>query len=52
MHQLVTQNEEILARLERMQQQLTETAERLRDRFPSDDEVSAAVDAFLEGAAG
>jgi hypothetical protein len=51
---IAAQNEEILALLTQMQERLErafegieETAERVRDRFPNDAEVSAAVDEFL-----
>jgi hypothetical protein len=53
-HEVVTQNTMILARIERMEAQLAQTlarcaeaTDRLRDRFPTDAEVSAAVETFL-----
>jgi hypothetical protein len=52
---VAAQNEEILAKIERLREMQTEmlekladTVERVRDRFPNDSEVSAAVDRFLE----
>ena len=51
---IAAQNEEILARIQAMQERLEialdgigETAERIRERFPNDAEVSATVDRFL-----
>jgi len=52
---IAAQNEEILARIEQLRQTQTEIMEsvletvgRVRERFPNDAEVSAAVDRFLE----